>query len=178
MTTAIERAVSGREAPKTQDERQQFVTFSLNGQQYCVDIMSVREIRMLQAITALPGAPDSIRGVINLRGTIVPICDPRLRFGQGRTKITPSHAVVVVSVAGRLTGLLVDEVLDIVTVPRSEVAPIPDADSGRRNPFFQGLITQDDQMLIVIDLERLVEAGQAVDASVDAPMARSSAAAA
>lgn len=176
MTHAIERSSSGREASKQQDERQQFVTFSLNGQQYCVDIMSVREIRMLQSITALPGAPASVRGVINLRGTIVPICDPRLRFAQGRTEISPSHAVVVVSVAGRLTGLLVDEVLDIVTVPRSQVAPIPDADSGRRNPFFQGLITQDDQMLIVIDLERLVETGQAAETSVDAPMVRSSAA--
>jgi purine-binding chemotaxis protein CheW len=176
MTATFDRASSARAAVKAEDERQQFVTFSLNGQHYCVDIMSVREIRMLQAITPLPGAPESVRGVINLRGTIVPICDPRLRFGQGRTDITASHAVVVVAVQGRLTGLLVDEVLDIVTVTRSEVAPVPDADGGRRNPFFHGLITQNEQMLIVIDLERLVDAGTVIDAATELLVARSTAA--
>lgn len=175
MSYAIEKAISNREGVSKRDERQQFVTFSLNSQQYCVDIMSVREIRMLQSITALPGAPESVRGIINLRGTIVPICDPRLRFGQGKTELSPNHAVVVVMVQGRLTGLLVDEVLDIVTVSRSDVAAVPDADSGRRNPFFQGLITQNDQMLIVIDLDRLVDAVQATEAAVDG-LARSSAA--
>jgi purine-binding chemotaxis protein CheW len=172
----MNNSIKGREAQNARDERQQFVTFALSGQQYCVDIMSVREIRMLQAITALPGAPDFVRGIINLRGTIVPICDPRLRFGIGQTAISPSHAVIVVSVQGRLTGMLVDEVLDIVTVARSEIAPIPDADCGRRNPFFQGLITQNDEMLIVVELDRLVETGASLDVAADMQMPRASAA--
>ncbi|MEQ1578156.1 MAG: chemotaxis protein CheW [Hyphomicrobium sp.] len=156
MTYALDRVSHGREAVERREERIQFVTFVLNAQQYCIDIMSVREIRMLQGITSLPGAPDYVRGVINLRGTIVPVCDPKLRFGIGETSIAPGSAVVVVSVEGRLNGLLVDEVLDIVSVTRSEIAPVPDADNSRRNPFFQGLITLNDDLLIVIDLGRLI----------------------
>lgn len=177
MTYGIEKAAAKGDAASRREDRLQFVTFSLSGQQYCVDIMAVREIRMLQSITALPGAPDFVRGVINLRGTIVPICDPRMRFGQGKTLLTPSHPVVVVMVQGRVIGLLVDEVLDIVTVSRHDVAPVPDADSGRRNPFFHGLITQVDQMLIVIDLDRLADAnGPAADAAADGLLASATAA--
>lgn len=139
------------------EESQQYVTFALNGQNYCVDILSVREIRMLETITPVPGAPEIVRGVINLRGSIVPVCDLRLKFGQGPTSILANHPAVIVAIDGRLMALLVDQVLDIVTVARSDVNAIPDADGGRRNPFFGGLISLTDGMLIVVDLERMTD---------------------
>jgi purine-binding chemotaxis protein CheW len=158
MTTISESIAMAREAAHTEgDDRRQFVTFALGEQLYCVDIMAVREIRVSNAITKLPGAPDYVRGVINLRGTIVPVCDLRIRFGQGQTELARSHAVVIVAINNRLTGLLVDDVCDIVTVGLNEIAPVPETDVNRRNPFFQGLITQSETMLIVIALDRLID---------------------
>jgi purine-binding chemotaxis protein CheW len=158
--TAIEKTAAFATAPssRTQGLRQQFVTFALSGQQYCVDIMSVREIRMLQSITYLPGAPDYVCGVINLRGSIVPVCDLRLRLGQGHTEITVSHAVVIVAIDGRANGLLVDEVLDIVTVDVDDISPVPGIQSQRANSFFKGLINHDSNMLIVVDLQQILSA--------------------
>jgi purine-binding chemotaxis protein CheW len=138
-------------------EKRQFVTFALGKQLFCVDIMSVREIRISNVITPLPGAPDFVRGVINLRGTIVPICDLRMRFGEGKTELAGSYSVVIVSIADRWVGLLVDEVCDILTADNSEMSPIPETDANRRNPFFHGLITQGDTMLIVVALDKLID---------------------
>jgi purine-binding chemotaxis protein CheW len=135
-------------------ESQQLVTFLVGEQLYCVDIMSVREIRVCTTLTPLPGEPDYVRGMINLRGTVVPVLDLRTRFGEGRGK--REGAVVIVIINGRLQGLLVDQVCDIVTVPAGGIAPIPETDTSRRHPFFQGLITQGDALLIVIALDRLM----------------------
>ena len=135
-------------------ETRQFVTFTLGEQQYCVDIMSVREIRASNVITPLRSAPDYVRGVINLRGTIVPVIDLRTRFALGRTELNQG-IVVVVTIEGRLNGLLVDGVSDILTVRQGDIAAIPETDGEVRNPFFDGLITQGDAMLIVVALERL-----------------------
>src|SRR5262245_21592104 len=148
-------------------QTRQFVTFTLGEQQYCVDIMSVREIRASNVITPLPSAPDYVRGVTNLRGVIVPIIDLRTRFGLGRTQPTQNDVVVIVAIAGKLKGLLVDGVSDILTVEEGDIAAIPETDGDRRSPFFDGLITQGDTMLIVIALERLVavpETGPALPA--------------
>ena len=158
MSQATNGFVANRaSAPAEVQDKRQFVTFALGEQLYCVDIMSVREIRVSNVITALPGAPDFVRGVINLRGTIVPVCDLRSRFGQGKTELTGNNAVVIVAINDRLTGLLVDEVCDILTASDREFSAIPETDSNRRNPFFHGLITQADSMLIVVSLERLTE---------------------
>lgn len=146
-------------ADRSSEERHQFVVFALSGQNYCIDIMSVREIRVVQAITTLPGAAEFVRGIINLRGTIVPVFDLRKRFGLGETNIAENQALVIAAIEGHLTGLLVDEVLDIMASPASAVTPIPTPDTNRRSPFFKSLISQGDEMLIVIDLQQLVQAG-------------------
>ena len=135
----------------------QYVAFSIGEQDYCVDIMSVREIRTWTGTTPLPNTADFVRGVINLRGIILPIIDLRARFGQGDTDPTKNHVVVIVAVGGRLVGLLVDAVLDILTVREGEIAPIPDTGGEERNPYLGGLITQEDRMVAMIALERLVQ---------------------
>lgn len=141
-------------------ETRQFVTFTLGSQAYCADIMSVREIRASNVVTPLPSAPEYVRGVINLRGTIVPIIDLRVRFGLGRTETASSHVVMIVAVEGRLHGLLVDGVSDILTEHISNIKTIPETIGENRNPFFDGLITQGDSMLIVLSLPRLVRTSQ------------------
>ncbi len=155
---AFEDYGAGRTKAATDiDETRQYVTFMLGEQHYCVDIKLVREIRAGNVITPLPSAPDFVRGVINLRGTIVPIIDLRARFGQGRTEATQNHVVVIVAIGGRLNGLLVDGVSDILAVRASEVAPVPETDGDSQDPFFDGLITQGDSMMILIAIERLLQ---------------------
>ena len=135
----------------------QFVAFTIGEQNYCVDIMSVREIRAWTGATPLPNTADYVRGVINLRGAIVPIVDLRTRFGLGETEPTSSHVVVIVAIEDRLNGLLVDSVSDILSVSAKDVAAIPETDVGSRVRYLDGLITEEDRMVAVIALDRVID---------------------
>ncbi len=141
-----------------------FISFAIGDEQYGVDIMAVREIKGWSSVTHLPNQPDYMRGVLNLRGVMVPIIDLRCRFGQGRTDTTPLHVVIIVQIDGRQVGLLADRVLDIVSLEPSQVQPVPRVANGVRASFLAGLITIDDAMLALVDLPSLlsvsVEDGQ------------------
>ena len=102
-------------------DRIEFISFAIGDDQYGVDIMAVREIKGWSDITHLPKQPEYVRGVLNLRGVIVPILDLRCRFGQGLTETTPMHIVIIVQIEGRQVGLLADRVLDIVSVDASQI---------------------------------------------------------
>ena len=134
----------------------QFVSFVIGEQHYCVDIMAVREIKAWTGTTALPNSPAHIRGVINLRGAIVPVIDLRKRFGQELTEPTSAHVVVIVAVGDVQNGLLVDGVSDIVTVNKKDIAPIPNMEGEDKNPYFQGLITGQEKLVAVISLDHLI----------------------
>jgi purine-binding chemotaxis protein CheW len=133
----------------------QFISFALGDDQYGVDIMAVREIKGWVGITHLPKQPDYIRGVLNLRGTIVPIMDLRCRFGQGVTETSPLHIVIIVQIGGRQIGLIGDRVLDIVSVDASRIQPVPRTGRGDTTDFLAGLVTHDDIMIALIDLRNL-----------------------
>ncbi len=145
-------------------KRSDFISFAIGDEQYGVDIMAVREIKGWSSVTHLPNQPDYMRGVLNLRGVMVPIIDLRCRFGQGRTDTTPLHVVIIVQIDGRQVGLLADRVLDIVSLEPSQVQPVPRVANGVRASFLAGLITIDDAMLALVDLPSLlsvsVEDGQ------------------
>ena len=148
----------------------QFVSFVIGEQHYCVDIMAVREIKAWTGTTALPNSPAHIRGVINLRGAIVPVIDLRKRFGQELTEPTPAHVVVIVAVGDVQNGLLVDGVSDIVTVNKKDIAPIPNMEGEDKNPYFQGLITGQEKLVAVISLDHLIthRVGEQISAAVAA----------
>ena len=103
----------------------QFISFAIGDDQYGVDIMAVREIKGWSEVTHLPRQPEYVRGVLNLRGAIVPIIDLRCRFGQGRTEATPLHIAIIVQIGPRQVGLLADRVLDIVSFEASQVQSVP-----------------------------------------------------
>src|SRR6478752_9959938 len=103
----------------------QFISFAIGDDHYGVDIMAVREIKGWTEITHLPKQPDYVRGVLNLRGIIVPIIDLRCRFGQGLTQATPLHIAIIVQIGGKPIGLLADRVLDIVSLDPSQIKPVP-----------------------------------------------------
>jgi purine-binding chemotaxis protein CheW len=134
----------------------QFVSFAIGQDQYGVDIMSVREIRGWADITHLPKQPEYVRGVLNLRGAIVPIIDLRCRFGQGLTETSPLHIVIIVQIGGRQIGLIGDRVLDIVSVEAGQIQPVPRAAQGMSSDFLAGLVTIDATMIALIDLNNLV----------------------
>jgi purine-binding chemotaxis protein CheW len=134
----------------------QFISFAIGEDQYGVDIMSVREIKGWSDITHLPKQPDYVRGVLNLRGAIVPIIDLRCRFGQGLTDTTPLHIVIIVQIGGRQVGLIGDRVLDIVSVEAKQIQPVPRTAQGTGADFLSGLVTIEDTMIALIDLPNLL----------------------
>lgn len=137
-------------------DAQQFVYFTIGDQHYCVDIMAVREIRAWAGTTSLPNSAPYIRGVINLRGTILPVIDLRARFGQGESQPTVGNVIIIVAIGETQNGLLVDGVSDILTVQASDIAPIPEMEGEDRNPFFKGLVLGQDKLMAIIALDQLV----------------------
>ena len=134
----------------------QIISFAIDDDQYGVDIMAVREIKGWTAITHVPRQPESVRGVLNLRGAIVPIIDLRCRFGQGLTDASPIHVVIIVQVGARQVGLLADRVLDIVSFDSDQVQPVPKIAQASRIDFLSGLVTVDKAMIALIDLQNLL----------------------
>jgi len=136
--------------------RVESISFSIGDEQYGVEIMAVREIKGWSEITHLPKQPDYVRGVLNLRGVMVPIIDLRCRFGQGKTEATPLHVVIVVQVESRLVGLLADRVLDILSFEASQIQPVPQIARSSRVDFLSGLVTVDGTMIALVDLPNLL----------------------
>lgn len=137
----------------------QFITFTLGAQEYGVDIMLVREIKGWTETTSLPQAPHYVRGVINLRGVIVPIFDLRARFGMGATIPSRMHVVVIVITGSRTTGLLVDAVSDIISVLPDRIRSVPDIGLAAEEHFLEGLVSMDERMVTLVRLDGLIRIG-------------------
>lgn len=133
----------------------QLIAFSIGEQTYGVEITTVREIRAWNGATPLPNTRDYVRGVINLRGTIVPIFDLRARFGEGPTSPTKNHVVVVMSVGDKWVGILVDAVSDILTVSKDEIHNVPEGNS-IDTELLNGIVTHESRMVGLIDLHAVV----------------------
>ncbi|AWK87412.1 chemotaxis protein CheW [Azospirillum thermophilum] len=144
------------EAAAVNGTEEQYVTFTVGSEEYGVNILAVREIRGWTPESRLPNLPDYVRGVINLRGIIIPIFDLRARFGGGATEVTRRHVVVVVQVGERTRGILVDAISDILAIGHDAIKPPPDVDSGLIDAeYLSGLYTADDRMVTLLNVERL-----------------------
>lgn len=136
--------------------RREFLTFTLGVEEYAIDILQVQEIRGYAHPTTIANAPEFIKGVINLRGTIVPIVDLRMRFGVGRVEYTPFTVVIILNIGRRVVGIVVDTVSDVVTLDQAQIRPAPEFAATVDTRYIVGLGTLDDRMLIVMDIERLM----------------------
>ena len=134
----------------------EFISFAIGDDQYGVDIMAVREIKEWSNVTHLPKQPAYVRGVLNLRGIVMPIVDLRCRFGEGLTEPTPTHVIIIVQIDERQVGLLADRVLDIVSFERDKIQPVPRTTQGFSTDFLSGLVTHDNTMIALIDLPNLL----------------------
>jgi purine-binding chemotaxis protein CheW len=147
--------------------RNEFLSFRLGREEYAIDILQVREIREHQAPTHIAGAPDYVKGVINLRGAIVPIVDLRARFGLEALVAGATPVVIILSIADRSMGIVVDGVNDVLAVPPKDIRPAPrELDDVVERGFVHGLASVHDRLLILVDLERLLATpAQAKDAA-------------
>jgi len=142
-----------------------YLTFVLATEEYAVDILRVQEIKGWNKVTTIPNTPNYICGVINLRGTIVPIIDLRLRFTLERLEYGPMTVVVVVRVLSvemkeRIMGIVVDAVSDVYDISESEIKPPPDFGSVISIEFVRGLATVGEKMVIVLDIDRLLNSDE------------------
>jgi purine-binding chemotaxis protein CheW len=148
---AARAAVNAAEA-----EGREFLTFRLGAEEYGIEILKVREIRSWENPTAIANTPEFIKGVINLRGTIVPIVDLRLKFNLSEVKYDLFTVVIILSVAKRVVGIVVDAVSDVITLAPQQMSEAPEFGAALDTRFITGLGTVGDRMLILADIERLM----------------------
>jgi purine-binding chemotaxis protein CheW len=133
----------------------QCLTFALAGQRYALPILTVQEIRRYSAPTSLPSVPSHVLGVINLRGTVVPVFDLRLRFGCAQAPVDRLTVTIVVSVFGRHVGLVVDDVNKVISVQDGMLQPSPQLASHIDISFVSGLVRDGDSLVTLLDIEKL-----------------------
>ena len=143
----------------------QLITFQLGDQFLGIDIMAIREIRAWSPATPLPNVPDYVRGVVNLRGVVLPVLDLRHRLGWGLTDPTARHVIIVVRIGEQFQGIIVDAVNDIVTVPLDSLQQPPEMGELAASGFLEGLATIDDRLILVLALDRLVETAPLAEAA-------------
>lgn len=135
---------------------QEFLTFVLGAEEYGVDILKVQEIRGYDTVTRIPDAPDFIKGVINLRGTIVPVVDLRLKFKLGKVEYNDFTVMIILNLGDRVVGMVVDGVSDVLALNDSQLQPPPDLQGPLRARYLKGIGTVDERMLILVDIEKLM----------------------
>ena len=135
---------------------QEFLAFKLGSEEYGIDILKVQEIRAYEAVTRIANAPEFIKGVINLRGNIIPVVDMRIKFRLGTPVYDQFTVVIILAIHGRTVGMVVDGVSDVTRLSPEQVKPAPDMGSSFDARYLLGLGTLEERMLILVDIERLM----------------------
>ena len=147
-------------ATATREETREVLVFVLGSEEYGVDILKVQEIRGYEKVTPIPSAPDYLKGVVNLRGVIVPVIDMRVKFRLPDVRYDSFTVVVILRIAGRVIGIVVDGVSDVVHFAESAVKPAPQLGALVDSSFLAGVATQEDRMVLLVDIERLLSTGE------------------
>nr|WP_329605295.1 chemotaxis protein CheW [Undibacterium fentianense] len=134
----------------------EFLAFTLGSEEYGIDILKVQEIRGYEAVTRIANAPDFLKGVINLRGIIVPIVDMRIKFNLGTPTYDQLTVVIILNIGTRVVGMVVDSVSDVMTLLPEQVRPAPEMNTTFNDDFLIGLGTLEERMLILVDIEKLM----------------------
>ena len=140
--------------------RLEVVTFKLGEEEYGIDIQKVQELRGYDAVTRIANAPDYIKGVVNLRGIIVPIIDMRIKFKLGDPTYDQFTVVIVLNIGGRVVGMVVDSVSDVITLTAEQIKPAPEMGSVLDADYLIGLGTLDERMLILVDIDKLMSSDE------------------
>lgn len=138
----------------------EFLSFVLGDEHYALDIMSVKEIRGYEAVTKIANAPPFIKGVINLRGDIVPIVDLRIKFSVGEATYNEFTIVIMLNVAQRIVGIVVDGVSDVIRLDDDEIRPPPEFGVAFDSRYLLGLVPIEDHMVILVNIDRLISSDE------------------
>ena len=138
------------------DEVSQLVTFRLKDETYGINVMQVQEVLRVSEIAPVPGAPHYVLGIINLRGNVVTVIDTRMRLGLATSEVTDATRIVIIESAKHVVGILVDCVAEVVDLRMSEVESPPNVGSDESARYIQGVASHDDELLILVDLNKLL----------------------
>ncbi len=150
----MERA--GQDVSGTGADGNQFLTFTLGAEEYGIEILKVQEIKGYTAFTPIPNAPAYIKGVINLRGTVVPVVDLRTKFAMSEAEYNRFTVVIVVTVGTRVFGLVVDAVSDVLDIPRAAIEATPALGRDVDTSFMTGMAKSDDKLIALLDIDKLI----------------------
>lgn len=143
-------------ASRASDGPSEYIAFRVGDQTYCIDIMAVREIRGWTPATPLPHAPNFVRGVINLRGAVLPVVDLAVRFGLPPKPLTARHAIIVVQHGEQIVGLLVDAVSNILMLSPDSIQPTPEVVSEQSRTLVKGIVATDKELISVLIIKNLL----------------------
>lgn len=145
-----------KDSPSSAAGVREYLTFRLDQEEYGIDILKVQEIRGYEAPTRIANAPPFLKGVVNLRGTIVPIVDMRLKFNCANAEYSSFTVVIILNLGTRIVGIVVDSVSDVMELPAGSIRPAPDVESGLDGDCIVGLGSVGERMLILLDIGKLM----------------------
>ncbi|AKZ63088.1 chemotaxis protein CheW [Herbaspirillum hiltneri N3] len=155
MSDTISKNISGF-GEKADSAGNEFLAFTLGKEEYGIDILKVQEIRGYEAVTRIANSPEFIKGVVNLRGIIVPIVDMRIKFQLGEPTYDQFTVVIILNISGRVVGMVVDSVSDVITLSPEQIKPAPEMGTTFDSDYLIGLGTLDERMLILVDIDKLM----------------------
>lgn len=138
----------------------EFLAFTLGNEEYGINILRVQEIRGYEPVTRIANAPEFIKGVVNLRGTIIPVVDMRIKLNLGSATYDQFTVVIILNIAGRVVGMVVDSVSDVTTLSMEQVKPAPEIGTVFDNEYLIGLGTIGERMLILVDIDKLMSSAE------------------
>ena len=153
---AADAAVRNRQPHAHDETGHEFLAFTMGEEEYGLDILKVQEIRGYEAVTRIANAPEFFKGVMNLRGVIVPIVDMRIKFNLGTPTYDEFTIVIVLNLGGKVVGMVVDSVSDVTTLTAQQIRPAPDMGGVFDSDYLIGLGTLDERMLILVDIDKLM----------------------
>ena len=168
-TDAVGALATGSPDADTSSRVREFLAFKLGNEEYGIDILRVQEIRSYEEPTRLANVPDFIKGVVNLRGAIVPIVDMRIKFRLDEARYDHFTVVIVLNIGSRVVGMVVDSVSDVITLSADQLRPVPEFSAGIDADHLMAIGTIDERMLILVDIEKLMASPEMglVEAAMD-----------
>lgn len=149
-------SIKGQSAQVAQDQVLQYVTFKLDNEIYGINVMQIQEVLRYTEIAPVPGAPDYVLGIINLRGNVVTVIDTRKRFGLPESEITDHTRIVVIEVDNQVVGVLVDSVAEVVYLKQSEIETAPNVGNEESAKFIQGVCNKNGDLIILVAFEKML----------------------
>jgi purine-binding chemotaxis protein CheW len=137
-------------------EGSQYLTFTVGHEEYGVEILKVQEIKGYSAITPIPNTPDYVKGVMNLRGTIIPVVDLRAKFGMAATEYTQFTVIIVLTVGAKVMGLIVDAVSDVLNIPKADIQATPDFGRQVDARFINGMAKAGEKLVVLLDIDTVL----------------------